>query len=114
MVLVTGIISLVRVSQPSSSPWSISPLSLVYAIITFNVNVVLTLMIVIRLYLLRRRIEKVLGPRHAVHYTSIIAILVESAALVDIMLFFFVILFAMGNPLANIPMACGAQVEVRH
>ena len=114
MVLVTGIIYLVRVSQPSSSPWTISTFTLVYVTISASVNILLTLMIVIRLYFFRRQISKVLGPRHAVHYTTIIAILVESAALVDIMLFFFVILFAMGNPLANIPMSCGAQVEVRH
>ena len=69
-------------------------------------------MIVIRLYLFRRRTTKVLGPRHAVHYTSIIAILVESAALMDIMLLFFVIPFAMGDPLANIPMSSGVQVQV--
>ena len=69
-------------------------------------------MIVIRLYLFRRRTTKVLGPRHAEHYTSIIAILVESAALMDIMLLFFVIPFAMGDPLANIPMSSGVQVQV--
>jgi hypothetical protein len=113
VVLVTGIIFLVRVSQPSSSPWSISTLTLVYVTISFSLNVVLTLMIVIRLYLFRRRTSKVLGPRHGVHYTSIIAILVESSALMDIMLFFFVIPFAMGNPIANIPLSCGVQVQVR-
>ena len=113
VVLVTGIIYLVQVSQPSSSPWSISTLTLIYAAITFIVNVVLTLMIVIRLYLLRRRTSKVLGPRHAVHYTSIIAILVESAVLMDIILLFFVIPFAMGNPLANTPLSAGVQVQVR-
>jgi len=108
---VTGIIYLARVSQPSSSPWSISTLTLVYVTISFGVNVVLTLMIVIRLYFFRRRTSKVLGPRHAVHYTSIIAILVESAALVDITLLFFIIPFAMGNPLANIPLSFGTQVQ---
>ena len=80
---------------------------------SFSVNVVLTLMIVIRLYFCRRRTSKVLGPRHAVHYTSIIAILVESTALVDISLLFFVIPFAMGSPLANIPLSFEVQVQVR-
>ena len=111
--LVTGIIYLVRVSQPSSSPWAISTFTLVYVTISFSVNILLTLMIVIRLYLLRRRTTKVLGPRHGVHYTSIIAILVESAAVMDIMLLFFVIPFAMGNPLANIPLSAMVQVQVR-
>jgi hypothetical protein len=111
--LVTGIIYLVRVSQPDSSPWAISTFTLVYVSISFSVNILLTLMIVIRLYLLRKRTTNVLGPRHGVHYTSIIAILVESAALMDIMLLFFVIPFAMGNPLANIPLSAMVQVQVR-
>lgn len=113
MVLVTGVIYLVRVSQPSSSPWAISTFTLVYVSISFSVNVLLTLMIVIRLYLLRRRTTKILGPRHGVHYTSIISILVESAALMDIMLLFFVIPFAMDNPLANIPLSAMVQIQVR-
>jgi hypothetical protein len=113
VVLVTGIIYLVRVSQPSSSPWAITTFTLVYVTISFSVNVLLTLMIVIRLYLLRRRTTKVLGPRHAVHYISIIAILVESAALMDIMLLFFIIPFALGNPLANIPLSSMVQIQVR-
>ena len=70
-------------------------------------------MIVIRLYLFHRRTAKLLGPRHGVHYTSIIAILVESAALVDIGWLLFVIPFAMGNPLANIPLSFLIQVQVR-
>ena len=70
-------------------------------------------MIVIRLYLLRRRTTKALGPRHAVHYISIIAILVESAALMDIMLLFFIIPFALGNPVANIPLSSMVQIQVR-
>ena len=111
-ILVTGIIYLVRVSQPSSSPWAISTFTLVYVTISFSVNIILTLMIVIRLYLFRRRTTKALGPRHGVHYASIIAILVESAALMDIMLIFFVIPFAMGNPLANIPLSAMVQVQV--
>ena len=70
-------------------------------------------MIIIRLYLFRRRITKVLGPRHGMHYTSIIAILVESAAPMYIMILFLVIPFAMGNPLANIPLSSIIQVQVR-
>jgi len=108
---VTGIFYLDRLSRPSTSPWSITTFTLLYLLISFSVNIVLTLMIVIRLYLHRRRTIKLLGPRHAVHYTSIIAILVESAALVDVMLIFFLIPFAMGNPLANIPLSSMVQVQ---
>ena len=113
MVLVTGVIFLVQVSQPSTSPWTISTVTLVYVTLSFSAGIVLTLMIVVRLYLFRRRIVKVLGPRHGVHYTSIITIIVESAAIVDVMLLFFVIPFAMGNPLANIPLSVMVQVQVR-
>lgn len=69
-------------------------------------------MIVIRLYLHRRRTTKLLGPRHAVHYTGIIAILIESAALQNVMVIFFLIPFAMGSSLANIPLSSMVQVQV--
>ena len=97
----------------SLSPRSISTIVLVCASLGLSVDVVLTFMIVIRLYLFRRRTTKVLGPRHGVHYTSIIAILVESAALMYIMFLFFVIPYAMGSQLANIPLSAMVQVQVR-
>ena len=112
MVLVIGNIHFVQDSQPSFSPWSISTIELVYLFIAIITNVVLTFMTVIRLYLFRRRITKVLGPRYGLHYTSIIAILVESAAPIYVMVLFLVIPFAMGNPLANIPLLCVIQVQV--
>ena len=108
-----GTIYLVQIAQPSSSPWTISTITLVYVIMSFCVGFVLTLMIVVRLYLFRRRTTKVLGPRHGVHYTSIITIIVESSVLVYILLLFFVILFAMGNPLANIFLSTLVQLQVR-
>ncbi|KAF8812925.1 hypothetical protein BYT27DRAFT_7335314 [Phlegmacium glaucopus] len=108
---ITGIIYLDRISRPSSSPWANTNFTLIYGIISLSLNIVLTLMIVIRLYLHRRNITKLLGRRHAAHYTSIISILIESAAVLDVMVIFFLIPFAMGNPIANIPLSSMVQVQ---
>ena len=113
VVLVTGIIYLDRISRPSSSPWGNTAFTLIYGVISLSLNIVLTLMIVIRLYLHRRQITKLLGRRHAAQYTSIISMLIESAALLDFMVIFFLVPFAMGNPLANIPLSTLVQVQVR-
>ena len=95
-------------TSSSESPWSISILTLFYYV-TFSVN--LNLMIFNRLYPFRRGTSKVMGSLHAVNYTSTIAMLVKSAALmpVDTMLHFFIIPFATGNPFANIPLSSGVQ-----
>jgi len=108
---VTGIIYLDRISRPSSSPWANTAFTLIYGVISLSLNIVLTLMIVIRLYLHRRHITKLLGRRHAAHYTSIISMLIESAALLDFIVIFFLVPFAMGNPLANIPLSTLVQVQ---
>jgi len=53
-----------------------------------------------------------MGRHHAAHYTSIIAILIESAAILDVVIIFFLIPFAIGNPIANIPLSTLVQVQV--
>ena len=114
VVLVTGVIYLDRISRPSSSPWQNTNFTLIYGLTSLSLNIVLTLMIVIRLYLHRRSITKSMGRRHAAHYTSIISILIESAAVLVVMTIFFLIPFAMGNPIANIPLLTMVQIPVRH
>lgn len=113
LVLVTGIIFLYRTSQPSSSPWASAFATLLYVSTSLSLNILLTLMIVTRLYFHRRHTIKLLGRRHATHYTSIITMLVESAAVMDVMFIFFIIPFAIGNPIANIFLLSMVQVQVR-
>jgi len=112
MSFVTGIMFLDKTSQPSSSPWASALFTLLYVATSLSLNILLTLMIVIRLYFYRRHTIKLLGHRHATQYTSIITMLVESAAVMDVMFIFFLIPFAMGNPIANIFLLSMVQVQV--
>ncbi|KAF8151342.1 hypothetical protein B0H34DRAFT_126251 [Crassisporium funariophilum] len=108
---ITGVIYLEEISRPGSSPWESELLTLIYGLISFSLNIVLTLMIVIRLYLHRRRVVKAIGSRHASQYTSIMSMLIESAFVLDIVFLAFIIPFAFGNPIANIPLLTLVQVQ---
>ncbi|KAF8151329.1 hypothetical protein B0H34DRAFT_664418 [Crassisporium funariophilum] len=109
---VTGVLYLDRTSRASSSPWdSAFTYTLAYGIVSLTLNVVLTGMIVIRLYLHRQRIAMLVGPRYANQYTSIISMLVESASILYVVVIFFLIPFAMGNALAHIPFSSIGQVQ---
>jgi hypothetical protein len=65
-----------------------------YLSLTIGLNIIVTTLICGRLMHLRREIGKVLGPSHAKMYTSIIAILVESAALFTAFGIAYVIIYA--------------------
>ncbi|KAJ3505428.1 hypothetical protein NLJ89_g7423 [Agrocybe chaxingu] len=100
---VTGVIYLTQISRPGSSPWATETFTLIYGLISLSLNIILTVMIVVRLYLHRRRVVRAIGARHASQYTSIIAMLIESAFVLDVVVIWFIVAFALGSPLANIP-----------
>ncbi|PPQ64041.1 hypothetical protein CVT24_008854 [Panaeolus cyanescens] len=108
---VTGIIYLEQISRPGASPWATENFTFIYSVISLGLNILLTLMIVIRLFLHRRRIVKAIGQRHGIQYTSIIAILVESAFILDVIVLLFIIPFAVGSPLANTFLSTLVQVQ---
>ena len=110
---VNGITYLVRISRLGSGPWHSTAFTLIYGFTSLTLNILLTFMISIRLYFHRRRVYKVLGKRHGSHYTSIISLLVESASILDVIVLFFLIPFALGSSVANIAMSTLVQVQVQ-
>ncbi|TFK34957.1 hypothetical protein BDQ12DRAFT_585027, partial [Crucibulum laeve] len=64
-------------------------------IVTLLINSSITIMIVTRLFIYRKRLSEVLGSPNASPYTAIINILIESAALVVICDLFFLIPLAL-------------------
>ncbi|TFK35718.1 hypothetical protein BDQ12DRAFT_668345 [Crucibulum laeve] len=83
----------------------------IWGAITISINLVITSMIAIRIYLHRRRISKSLGSGHASEYTSVIAMLIESAALVVVFDFFFLVAFSLGWVYGNIAFQTWIQVQ---
>ncbi|KAF8890924.1 hypothetical protein BD779DRAFT_1701192 [Infundibulicybe gibba] len=63
---------------------------LAYAVITLSLNFILTMMIVVRLFIYRQRIQNLMGKKHGTQYTDIISMLVESEALVVVFGILFV------------------------
>lgn len=100
----SSIVFLVEVSLPGGTLWS--PLGIDFTtswfMLSIFLNVILTILIVGRLLFKRRAISKVLGAQHSTHYTSIAALLVESAALYSVTGIIFVGTFLTANPVQNL------------
>jgi len=78
-----SILAVFQAAQPHSSRWSHSSLEfeLPYWALTVSLNVVITIAVVYRLLSMRRAVISTLGANHAKMYTSIISMVVESAAI---------------------------------
>ncbi|PBK76494.1 hypothetical protein ARMSODRAFT_1078617 [Armillaria solidipes] len=79
--------------------------------ISAGLNIVFTFLIATRLLLIRRRANAVLGPSHGSHYTSVLAIVIESAALYSLWALIFLITYARNNPVQNILLPPLGQIE---
>lgn len=70
--------------------------------LSLGLNILLTLAIALRLVIFRRHVVSVLGKGYGSQYTSIAAMIVESAALFSIFSILFIVPFALNKPLNNI------------
>jgi hypothetical protein len=110
-----GTLWTVQSSQPGLSLFSKLPQAYgtSYYVISLSVNIVLTILIMIRLFMYRRRIVDVLPAEYARHYVSIAAIMVESAALYSVLALIFIITYAINNPLNQIFLVAASSAQVR-
>ncbi|KAH7921933.1 hypothetical protein BV22DRAFT_1018356 [Leucogyrophana mollusca] len=113
--VVLGILWLIQVSSPSSSPYQDTAMGInftaPFVAVGLMVNITVTIMIVGRLLYYRHRVVSAFGPRMSL-YTSLTAILVESASLYSASSFFFIIPFVAGSSFANAPMQIMPETEV--
>lgn len=84
-----------------------------YLIVSLALNVLVTVAIVLRLLVYRHRISQALGPNHGSQYTSIVAMLVESASLYSLFSLLLVIPFAIDNPIQNVSLQMLGEIQVR-
>ena len=87
--------------------WTIPFLSL-----TISLNILVTIAIVIRIQMYRSRLSKALGSHHASHYTSVSAMIVESAAIYSAFAIVLLVTFAINSPVFNIFLQAMSQVQV--
>lgn len=76
--------------------------TLPYFCVSLALNFIATIAIVCRLMYYRRRISSTLGTAYGVHYTTIAAIVVESAALYSTSSVLFLVPFILNHPIQNI------------
>ncbi|KAG9307914.1 hypothetical protein JVU11DRAFT_9668 [Chiua virens] len=101
---VLGIFFLLQISSPSSSPYmnfgrSIN-WTLPYFCLTLGINIAITLLIVVRLLFYRRTMVQLLGPGHATECTTVVAMLIESAAVYATFSLLFLIPYALNSPIS--------------
>jgi succinate-acetate transporter protein len=109
-----GILVLFETNLPASNLWTALSVkfTLSYFSLSLSLNVLLTFLIVIRLLLHRQRTRKHLGAKHATHYTSIAAMLVESSALYSAFSLIFIVSYARNSPVQNLFLPVLAEVQV--
>lgn len=79
---------------------------------SLGLNILTTVAIVLRLMVYRYRIRKALGSSYASHYTTVVAMLVESSALYSSFSLLFLVSFAIDHPLAPVFLQTLSQVQV--
>ncbi|KAG2123756.1 hypothetical protein DEU56DRAFT_829078 [Suillus clintonianus] len=114
--VVMGIMWLLQVT--SSSPY-VSPAqfhsinyTIPYPSLSLALNIIVTIVIVLRLLTYRYHISKVLGSSYGTQYTSIAAMLIESAALYSVFSVAFLTLFLLNSPVAEIFVDSLNQIQV--
>ncbi|KAJ7191612.1 hypothetical protein GGX14DRAFT_578777 [Mycena pura] len=102
--IVTSIILLVAITQSSEAFWSTRSMefAIAYWSLSISLNIILALAIAGRIWFVRRRIHKLLGPQHSSSYVSIAAMVIESAALNALWDLVFIICYARNTPFQNI------------
>lgn len=87
--LAMGIVFLIHISFPTSSVWSLS----------LSLNVIFTVVIVLRILLYRRRIVRALGSAHGKQYLTIAAMIIESASIFTVAALIFIITYVVNHPI---------------
>ncbi|KAG2743603.1 hypothetical protein P692DRAFT_20810135 [Suillus brevipes Sb2] len=104
---VFGILFLYQISSPLSSPFNTNGntvnFTLSYFFFELGTNIIVTILIVLRLYFYRLRTKHaLLGPGFVAEHTSIESMIVESAAIYSTFSLLFLIPFAISSPVANV------------
>ncbi|KAI0258510.1 hypothetical protein BC834DRAFT_835454 [Gloeopeniophorella convolvens] len=111
--IVTGVFWLKQLSTfspygSSGVNWTIPCLS-----ISLALNILVSIAIVLRLLVYRRRIASVMGQHHGSQYTSIAAMIIESASIYSAFSIFFLVPFGMNSPVSEIVLQSLSEIQAR-
>ncbi|KAF9475286.1 hypothetical protein BDN70DRAFT_936015 [Pholiota conissans] len=99
---VMGVLFLIQVS--AASPWTTSTINwtIPFFSLSLSLNIILTTVIVVRLMLHRRQIGGIMEDSHGKHYTSIAAMVIESASIFSVFSLLFLVPFVLNNAINQI------------
>jgi hypothetical protein len=108
-----GVILLFQLTQPNANLWTKTAVNFAvpYWSISAGLNILVTILIVARLMVIRARTRAVLSSNHSRTYTSVAAMLVESAALYSLTVMLFIITYARGSNVQNLVLPVLGQVQ---
>ncbi|KIP10746.1 hypothetical protein PHLGIDRAFT_125269 [Phlebiopsis gigantea 11061_1 CR5-6] len=89
---------------------SIGP-GIAYMALSLSINTILTMLIIGRLLFLRRQISRTFGPASSEIYTSVVALLIESASLYTIVALMTVIACGVGSPMQHVLLPMLGQLQ---
>ncbi|KAF7376377.1 hypothetical protein MSAN_00053200 [Mycena sanguinolenta] len=111
-----GICWLKQVGTTSASPWATNGINFTtpYFAMSLALNMIVTVLIVVRLMLYRRRIKQALpsGTNHSTSYVSLATIVFESAAIYSVFSLLFLVPFAFGHPLSQLFLQALSPVQI--
>lgn len=114
-MLVLSILTLVQSALPGANLWT--QITFTFAVpywsLSIAINILLTLLIIIRLVTIRNRLRAALGNQHTKTYTSLIAIMVESASIYSTISLIYIVAYAKSWKVQNLVLPALAQVMVR-
>lgn len=111
-----AVLTLKQSVEPGSTPWLARSFAVPYFSLCLGLNVVLTSLIVVRLLYMRRRLRG-LGKQHTRVYTSLAAVVVDSALPYTLVSAFVIVTIAMDDTYINyagafaVPMLGGVEVR---
>lgn len=113
---VMGVLWTVQSSRPGLSAYSALPMEYgtSYYAISLSINIVLSLLIVTRLFQYKRTVARTMTSEHAQQYLSLATVLVESAALYSLFALMFLITYATSIPANQIVFGATSATQARH
>ncbi|KAI0060432.1 hypothetical protein BV25DRAFT_1955777 [Artomyces pyxidatus] len=111
--LATGIIYAIDTSSPVGFFGRITiNMGTVFFAISLSLNIMLTLMIVVRLWSYQRKSRDVFGPRFGRKYTSFSTMFIESAAMYAICSVLLLVTYSIGHPINQIFLGLSPSVQM--
>ncbi|KAK0445630.1 uncharacterized protein EV420DRAFT_1571936 [Desarmillaria tabescens] len=103
-VAILGVFVVLRLATPGAGLWAseIVDLSVPYWSLAIFFNLLVTLMIVSRVLLMRRKIQSSLGPQYGGAYTGVAAMMIECAIPYALVSFVFIILYGLNNTASSL------------